>query len=77
MKQAFDKIKSFLLIISGVALVLYIIRIMKDVPLPDDIFPLAEEKKAAEKEVEQIKDDIKELEKKEYSDKEIEDKFNK
>lgn len=77
MKETFAKITSFISIISGVAFLIYLYRTFKDVPVSTEKFPGAEEKKAAEKEVEQAKEDIKELEKKEYSDKEIEERFNK
>ena len=77
MKSLLAKIKTFLAIISGVAFIVFIIRTLKDKPLPDDDFPLADEKRAAEKEVAQIKEELGQLEDKEYSDEDIEKRFNK
>lgn len=77
MKSFFSKLKTFLAIISGVAFIAFIIKLIKDKPLPDDEFPLADEKKAAEKDVAQIKEELEQLETKEYSDEEIENRFKK
>lgn len=71
------KLKQFLAIISGFALILYLYKLFTSKPAPKDEFPLAEEKEEAEKEVSYIKNEIKELEQKEYSDDEIKKRFNK
>jgi hypothetical protein len=72
----YQKIVRFISLISGIAFAIYLYRVFKDVPLNDDVFPLEAEKKAAEEEVSQVKEDLKDLEQKNYSDKEIEEKFN-
>jgi hypothetical protein len=76
MKTFLSKLKTFFAIITGIAFIAFIIKVMKDKPLPDDEFPLSDEKKAAEKDVAQIKEEIKELEQKEYSDEDINERFN-
>lgn len=70
-------LKSFLLLISGISALIFIYRLIKggNVPVLDS-FPKAAEKAVAEKEVSQIKDEIKKLEQKNYSDEEILKKFN-
>lgn len=69
-------IKTFLSIISGFALLAFLYKLFTSkAPVKDD-FPLADEKKAAEKEVLGLKEEITELEKKSYSDEEIEKRFN-
>jgi hypothetical protein len=78
MKAFFDKAKSILAIISGVALILYVIRLLKPAPsISDGPFPKAAEKAAAEKAVEVAKEDIEKLGEKVYSDEDIEKRFNK
>jgi hypothetical protein len=71
------KIKNFLAAITGIAAIFYIIKLIKDKPLPDEEeFPQAEEKKAAEVKVGEIKKELEEIEKKEYTDEDIKKKFN-
>lgn len=77
MKNFLSKLKTTLACITGVAAIIYFIKVFRDKPLPDDEFPQADEKKAAAEEVAQIKDEVKDLEKKEYSDEEIKERFNK
>lgn len=76
MKNTLNTIKSFLAIISGVAFILYLIRLFKDQPQVGE-FPKAAEKAVAKKEVEQVKEELKDIEDKQYSDEEIEKRFNK
>jgi len=77
MKETFAKIGTFLAAISGIAFIFYLYRIFKDVPLSDDTFPLSAEKIEAEKAVSAAKEELKEVDAKVFSDKEIEDRFNK
>lgn len=71
------KLTNFLAIISGVALILYLYKLFTTPgPVLDSPFPQKAEKEEAEKKVEEIKEEIKELEQKTYTDEEIEKKFN-
>lgn len=77
MKNFLNKLKTTLSIISGVAVIIYLYKLFSNGTKVADKFPKESEKKAAEKAVEELKDDVKELGDRKYSDAEIEEKFNK
>lgn len=77
MKSFLQKIGTAFSIISGFALVLYLYRLFSTKSSSgENSFPKAAEKAAAEKEVKEIKEEIKELEQKTYSDEDIKKLFN-
>lgn len=68
--------KYILSIISGAALIAFLYRLFKTEPALETSFPQKAEKEEVEKKVGEIKEEIKELEQKTYTDEEIEKKFN-
>ncbi len=70
-----SKIKNILAVISGFALLVFIYKLFSS-NANSKAFPKAAEKAAAEKEVSQLKEEIEKLGQKEYSDADIEKKFN-
>lgn len=77
MKTFFTKLRNIFAVISGIAVIIYVIRLFKNTAPVNSEFPLAEAKKEAEKQVEEDKAAIDKLGQKEYSDDEIEKRFNK
>lgn len=67
-------LKSFLSLISGFALLAFLYQLFKSHKTGTS-FPKASEKAAAEKDVAEIKEEIKQLDEKVYSDEEILKKF--
>jgi hypothetical protein len=72
------KLKTILSIISGVALLVFLYKLFstKSAPISLEPFPQADEKKAVEADIKEEKKELEQLETKEYSDEEIEKKFN-
>ena len=70
------KALSILSALSGITLLVYLYKLFSSAPVSSPAFPKAAEKAAALAEVSQLKDEVKELEQKNYSDEDIEKKFN-
>lgn len=71
------KALSILSALSGITLLIYLYKLFSSAPLSSPpAFPKEAEKAAAEKEVQVLKEEVKAVEGKTYSDEDIEKKFN-